>query len=222
MWASKEMSSLALNIGDYDAPRTYEARAWECFAGGKWDVALQESNNWLLDEPFAVKPAALGSYIAAAVLEDYERAEVILKAGLLANPHAPILRNNLAFALGSQSKTAEAEKYVSWTPQENLSLDNQINLLATKGLLLFREGDPDKGRSLYREAIDKAYRGSLPEHLGRALLYLAREEMLAKTQFSLTTLKEALDVTSKISDPDFQVLRERLRRFGSQRVTALP
>jgi tetratricopeptide (TPR) repeat protein len=221
VWASKELSTFTLNVGDYDAPRTYEAKAWEYFADGKWSEALQESTNWLLDEPFAIKPAALGSYIAATALEDYRKAEVIVKAGLLANPLEPILRNNLAFILASQSKTTEAEKYIACNRQENLSLDNQINFLATRGLILFRKGDTNEGRRLYREAMEKAYQGSLHKHWGRAVLYLAREEMLANTPFALSTLKEALDATSKISDPDFQVLRERLRQLGSRPIADL-
>lgn len=215
VWASKELSSFAFNVADYNAPRSYEAKAWEFFTGGQWKVALQESNNWLLDEPFSAKPAALGSYIAATILEDYARAVVILKEGLLANPEEPILRNNLAFVLASQSKPTEAEEQIACIRRGNLSLPDEINLLATSGLVLFRKGQADEGRTLYREAMEKASQRSLDRHRGRAALYLAREEILARTPFALTTLKEALALTSKIGDPDFQVLRERLTRLGA-------
>lgn len=216
VWASKEMPSFEFDARDYDAPRSYEAKAWEYFARGQWDVALEESGNWLLDEPFSTKPAALGSYIAATTVEDYTRAQGILRTGLLANPQDPVLRNNLAFILASQGRAAEAEEHIAHIRHGNLGVGDQITVLATEGLILFRKGQPDEGRKLYREAMDKASESSLLRHLGRAALYLAREETLARTPFALSALKEALHLTSTIADPDFRVLRDRMRELGVQ------
>ncbi|MHB8656221.1 MAG: tetratricopeptide repeat protein [Terriglobia bacterium] len=214
VWATKEIASFGFDVRDHDVPRSFEAKTWEAFTRGDWDVGLQQATNWLLDEPFSSKPAALGSYIASTTLEDYPRAVSILKTGLVANPREPILLNNLAFSLASQDKPFEAERYLKPLRLEPVSLPDEVNLLATQGLILFRKGDPDGGRKFYRKAMEKAEQGSLDRHRGRAALYLAREEIMARTAVAQLALRKALDLTGKFSDPDIRVLRERFEKLA--------
>jgi len=214
-WASKKLTRWGIDLSAYKSPCTYEAKAWENFDRGLWDEALQGSTDWLLDEPFSTKAAALGSYIASTVMEDYTRAERILKEGLIASPNCAILRNNLAFVYGSMGRSQEAEQQIGMIHQATMTPTDEITVLATKGLILFRKGIFEKGRELYRAAMEKADRSSFDNHRARAAVYLAREEILAKSPVASEALQQAMEECSRMSAPEFDLLSARLQAMTS-------
>lgn len=130
----------------------FEARAWQHYYAGLWKDAVEEAECWLADEPYSSRPAALGSCIAGAVLEQYDRAVMIARMGVRANPEDVMLLNNLAFSLINCGELDEAEHVL--TPLEAAALDpgQTVVIKATSGLLRFRRSDAGRGRQLYLEA----------------------------------------------------------------------
>jgi tetratricopeptide (TPR) repeat protein len=191
-WASRRIG------GDFEVEPehlatqyAFEARAWESYSRSEWRLAVSECEGWLLDEPFSRRAAILGSYIASGPLCNYEQAGQIASRGIRANPHDYSLLNNLSFALASAGNLDEARKAYSEIDRSKLDDESVVFWLATGGLLRFREGFSDEGRALYLQAIDKAGSPSTSGRSVAAAIYLAREELLAKTPFALEALERA-------------------------------
>ena len=108
-WASERVTGIVINQEKFEIPYSDEARALYSHSAADWLTAVDESELWLSDEPFASRPAVFGSFISAEHLEDFERSERICREGLIASPSDPILLNNLAFALANQGSLAEAQ-----------------------------------------------------------------------------------------------------------------
>ena len=74
-------------------------------------------------------------------------------------------------------------------------------------------GAPDFGRQLYRLAIERASRLGIQKYSLMADLYLAREEVLARTSVARTTVEQALTKASKSTDKEVAVVAEQVRRL---------
>jgi tetratricopeptide (TPR) repeat protein len=172
-------------------PYSYEARAWEAYLTSDWDASLKECRDWLTDEPFSRRAAILGTHVAAGVLSNYDTAVEIATDGLKANPHDQILLNNLAFALASAGKIEDARMAYEQMSPAHLGDEIRACWFATGGLLKFREGLPVEGRALYQQAITLTGNQSNSRLAVTAKIFLAREETLAKTAHSLTSIAEA-------------------------------
>ncbi len=83
------MTGFDLRDTSLNAPRAFEALAWEAVHEKDFKKAVNFSKDWLADEPFASKPALFGSHIASAAIGDYLSAAQIAKTALTANPNDP-------------------------------------------------------------------------------------------------------------------------------------
>lgn len=178
-WASRRFKLVDLEPRLFQIPGSYEAKAKEYLQAGKLKDALAASWAWLRDQFFSSEPAVHGSYIASVGMQDYQEAIRIVRAGMIANPKNWILLNNLAFSLASTNQVDEAEKALP-----EVSPGDQIGkgtLYATKGLIEFRRGHRDEGRRLYAEAIETFNRPEMSKMRALAAVFLAREELFAKT-----------------------------------------
>jgi tetratricopeptide (TPR) repeat protein len=179
---------------------------------GKWAAAIEHGANWLRDQPFSKWPAIFTSYVSSLV-EEYARSINILQESLRLNPNDLMLRNNLAFALASDNRTDDAIKVLRTTDYEKATGMLGITLAATHGLVSFRMGAPDLGRQLYRLAIERASRLDIQKYCLMADLYLAREEVLARTSATRTAVEQALAKASKSTDKEVAVVAEQVRRL---------
>src|SRR5439155_16681610 len=155
-WASTKISGVEVSLELLNKPRCFEARAIRESKEGKCGSAIKQCDNWLLDEPFSSRPAALGSYLAGVAEQDHRLSEEFARRGLRANPADGLLRNNLVVALANQGQVEEAASefnQISDAPEEL-----RTTLIATEGLLQFRKGNLEEGRRRYREAIERAER----------------------------------------------------------------
>jgi tetratricopeptide (TPR) repeat protein len=210
-WASRRRVGLKVPADALDLPYSYEARAWEAYGQGNWNEVVEQAQDWLLDEPFSVGPAMLGSFVALTALEDFSRAERLLLDALLANPHDPILLNNLAVALANQDKLAEADIALRHAVQFSANdPDNVATLKATQGLLAFRRGAIEEGRALYMDAIEHARRHDDPKRAVLAILHLLREELHAHTSSSMSLMERFDQERDHITDPVQQHMMLRL------------
>jgi tetratricopeptide (TPR) repeat protein len=156
-----------------------DANAWIANTQGKWTVALHEARQWHREEPSSSRSANLAGYLAALVTENFEESEAILRQGVATNQDAPMLFNNLAFALANLGRPEEAAKVLKQGTPLISSDYHSIVFNATRGLIAFRAGDVNMGRSLYMRAIGMAARNEALKPVGHvASIYYALRETL--------------------------------------------
>jgi tetratricopeptide (TPR) repeat protein len=192
-WLNRSVLGEWVDVSNANPPLLHEANAWASFYRGEFETARQESICWLGDQPFASAPATLGSYIVADIFCDYEAAKAIAQAGLRSNPDDPMLLNNLAVCLLELNELAEAEATLSRLKPEDRGGRMDSTYKATFGMLAFRKGDPEGGRTLYLEAIEEAKNRGLKETAARAAFHLAFEDLIAHSphiEDSIRRLKE--------------------------------
>lgn len=215
-WATRRLSSLTLPPETLQMARGFEARAWEHYLAGAWGPSLQEARRWLEDEPFARRPAKMGTFVAAVLMEDYAQSIELARFGLKANPGAQILRNNLIFALASSSQMAKALEEATHVEVDKFETPaERVAWTATTGLLAFRLNLAERGRGLYLEAIEAA--AQMPGTRAYAAAFLAREEILANTPRALSALEFAKDLATKTDAPPLRHLLQRLTSLLSDR-----
>lgn len=178
-WAATKIQGVDIPPELLNRPRSFEARALKDYSEGRWTPAIRQCKNWLLDEPFSARPAALGSYLALVTEQDYRLSETFARRGLRANPGDSLLLNNLVVALANQGQVETASEEFAKISEKSDEI--RPTLLATEGLLSFRKGDPKGGRRLYLEAVEQAGRQGDRRRRALAIAYLAREELLAGT-----------------------------------------
>lgn len=189
-WASHTISSLDIDLRQFDVPRNYEALASSFYQKGEMENAISQGTKWLLDQPFAVRPVMFtGS--TAALLENFDFSEKIYRFGIRANPDNVILRNNLAYVLATNNLPEEAETEFYKIDRSLLTDEERVLTTATEGLIRFRQGLHEQGRNLYRTAIKIAQSINEKGFALRALMYLAREEVLAGTDQAIQTFLAA-------------------------------
>jgi Tfp pilus assembly protein PilF len=212
-WAFRE-GNFDLDPVQLQTARSYEARAWHYYYEGDWGNALGEAINWLEDQSFSSRPAALGSYIASLGLGDFSKGAEIAKIGLLANPTDPTLTNNYIFCLANCGKLHEAEQVFAKiaVPQRFAEFEgsNRPSILATAGLLAYRRGDIERGRELYKKAITEAEAAHLPKHSAVAAIYFAMEELRAMSATATESYNLASIVSKGVFDKDVQLLLKHL------------
>jgi tetratricopeptide (TPR) repeat protein len=204
------VSGIVINQDQFEIPYSHEARALYSHSAADWLTAVDESELWLSDEPFASRPAVFGSFIAAEHLEDFERSERICREGLIASPNDATLVNNLAFALANQGRLIEAQTQLDAISTTAAQPVIEICRDATQGFIAFRSGDYSRGREYYQRAIEKAAASNMASLKVRASIHFAREELSINTQNAVDILKQALALVKPINDPDSIGLLQRL------------
>jgi tetratricopeptide (TPR) repeat protein len=167
-WASHQLG-IEIPADALEKPSSWEARAWTAAERGEYGKAVAEAWRWHYDEPFASRPAELGSYYAARD-EDFESGLRIVESARRSNPRKFNLINNLAYCLAQVGRAEEAEGHLSALPVNNLDSREYAIFLATRALTAFRLRRFEEGRNFYRlswiACADQAVRCSgVEQHL---------------------------------------------------------
>lgn len=180
------------------SPWSPEAVAVDCLRAEKWDEAITATGAWLMDQPFSVRPALNASFLFTTALNNPRAGIEVCRFGLLANPHDVTLRNNLAFALCLVDRPEEAEVTLRGIGGLLRDEGQDAVLAATRGLVLFRKGQPEVARREYMKAIEFFERSQQPGKALRARLYLALEEVrlgnLAARESAAQILAESVNI----------------------------
>jgi tetratricopeptide (TPR) repeat protein len=175
-WISRRIGNWGIEPSILATPRSYEASAWTSIMQNNWDESLSAAELWLSDEPFATRPTIFGSWVALTMAPDFAKAERIALYGLNRHKGDFLLLNNLAVSLAYQGRSQEALHYFQLIPSEKSEGPHRPTYLATHGLLRFRLGAPEEGRTLYKIAVSEAKKKDQLVLAVWALLHLAREE----------------------------------------------
>lgn len=205
-WAHRRISGVPIAQELLLLPRSFEAGTRKDAQDSNWKSALANCENWLLDEPFSTHPAIVGSFLSIVALEDNVHAEDFARAGLKSNPDSLLLLNNLAVALASQNKYKEAREWFEKIPKDHPDKGLSSTLLATEGLILFREKQIEAARKKYEDAIAIAESNKFHRIHLLASTFLAREEESLSPERHMSALKSALNAATA-SDKDSVVLK---------------
>lgn len=201
-WASEQLTQLVISLAELNVPFAAEAHARSAAKEGRWDEAWEHAVCWLDDQPFDTEAAIFGSYVAAVAFERWDDSAEIAQIGLRARPKEVLLMNNLAYALVEGGRLQEAADVLASVDTVGASVEDQIALTATQGLLLFRLGDATRGFGQYQRAIEVARQRGLTDIEGMARSMLLREELRLNRWEEIPQLLAAVQrLVGKIEDP---------------------
>lgn len=182
LWARDEahlgvaVKPIFLHIDDAN-----EARVLAAMADGRWEDAALNCVKWLADEQFSVRAAMAGSYIASSFLWDQRRSIQFCDRGLMANPDNPMLLNNKLVSLARLGEIQNAKNIMKYIFHFSDGDDANPVVLATRGLLSFRDNKPTEGRRLYVAAMDIAKKRGHEDEFFRVQINWIYEEARAGT-----------------------------------------
>jgi tetratricopeptide (TPR) repeat protein len=189
---------------------SFEANTFALIRTDQWHHALTASEQWLKDEPFASRPAVETSFIKTVAFEEFDDAIKILGHSLRTNPGDPLVINNLAFSLANVGEFETARRILRLSDQAQKADSDSISLLATEGLICFREGNVMQGREHYKRAISLARKAKDERRLGIAMVFLAKEELRAKTDQAQMAKEAAREALKGKDDPHLKLVAQNL------------
>lgn len=162
-----------------DQSEAFEARAHSSAQESDWGNAVKACMRWLDNEPFAIRPAFEGGFIATEMLGDFKTGKEFAHRGLISNPKSSGLMNNLAYALIMEGDVVSAKDWISRAKTLVGSDDegHRAVLQATEGALLYRQGNAADGASHYSATILKARELKNEKLLQLAYLHFCYEEL---------------------------------------------
>jgi hypothetical protein len=85
-----------------------------------------------------------------------------------------------------------------------------VTVPATRGLVKFRSGKPDEGRTLYQIAMEEANTLGFKRDKAMAAIFLAREEILAGSRYAREAVDRAMVESDAGPSDAIALLRKRL------------
>jgi hypothetical protein len=156
----------------------HEAHAQSAAVAKSWSAAIESCWRWLDDEPFSVRPAYEGGFIASEIMQDFKTAQEFAHRGLLSNPKTAGLLNNLAYALIMDSNLHDGAENLRRAKQlVEVDQRQQLIVQATEGLLSYRTGNSGGGARQYMAAILRAYKLKADSLMHIAYLHFCYEEL---------------------------------------------
>lgn len=165
---------------------------------GQFDDSFTAANLWYEFEPFSARPAIFGSYTALVGMRDEIKALELIDKARISSPNDPMLLNNQACALATLDRPDEATAILRNIDIKLLQDRDKATLLATVGLISFREGNIDTGREYYQKAAFLFERSREFKALSVCLLYRGREEARIKSGFAKKYLDEAFRLAQNL------------------------
>lgn len=190
-----------------DISKATEARALSSYWKGELRSALDACEEWQEVEPFSVRPAIFGSFLSTARINTPARGIALAQRGLASNPGNSALMNNLSVLYAYQGDIAAAKKYGE-KARLNSEDKNDVANLATRGLILFREGKPDEGVAEYQRAMARAVEGKRADLYMRAYAFLAREVCRIDPHLQSVVLREINEAEKFMNKRNKQLPRE--------------
>lgn len=204
-WASS-LGLTGVDIEELDIPKipsAFEAEQIQLQEKSEWKKAVSACVQWQRDEPFSVRPASSGSFLATTMLGDAVLSQRFAEQGLQANPQNTLLRNNLIVALADQNRVPEASAEFEKLTKPTKNDESFDIYIATSGLIAFRSDQHDAGRELYAHAIENAERRKDYRLSLLARVFLAREEARINQETAARLVSEIEDKLKK--RPDNQI-----------------
>lgn len=213
-WAQRHGLGLEIENDVLHEQDCWEGQAWNALGAGQAVAALDSCDSWLGDEPFSHKPAELGSFVAVVSGQDLPRGESFARRGLQANPGRSVLINNLAVALAQQGKTSEAEKLLDTVGRHGVDSRLGVTLMATRGLIEYRKGNPLVGSALYEQAARAAT--GIDKHVLEPMVRLHHLLEVWRSERSASSLLQIATKSSQSTDPGLRLASLHAMQLAAQ------
>lgn len=199
MWNREAFDIPQLRFETMTIPMAWEAMAQLQYQNENFLDALKHLERWRADEPFSVRPIQLLSYVNGTILQDWSSSIEIIKKARLLHPDDLTLQNNLVYDYLMSNRVEEAEKELPAliALMNSVSDERKAVASATWGLLMFRKGEYEQGRDLYRKAIRVIAASGNSYLRAMAVSNYVREELLA--QESQDLVETALQMEERYS-----------------------
>lgn len=210
-WFKFAKNAKTKDIAGVHVQRDFEAQTRRALHEGDFQQLIPYAQEWFDDQPFSERAAEMLSWFATELsVSEVERAIDILERAIRTNPESPGLWNNLAFSRALAGDTVNAESALHRADRAgDTDSGDEVARTATRGMLLFRSQQPDRGRLLYERAIEIATERRLDKRLLlSAFTNLAREEALAGTKHALPTMIRAIEHAGQIDEKTADVQRQ--------------
>lgn len=191
-----------------------EARALHAYWQGDFDGLVQICEQWMMEEPFASKPYAVGSSVAITK-GDLELGYRLAKRGLELEPESLLFRNHLAYALIEKGEYPRAAQILRQALIKKQSDNTEAEYLAaTASMLAMRLGDVQKGIDGYKKVIATFKRQGNKNLEASAAAYLSLEAARAGHESALEFIKQAEDLAKDLRySPESKVVLQRARKW---------
>lgn len=222
-WATEHDDRIVIPNEAWSVARPYEAQALAARFAGDWSEVLTATELWQQEEPFAKRPAELGSF-AVFSHEQIVRAERLATRALLANPDSVGLLNNRAVARAYLGDLAGALNDVKKCV--NCDAISKPYLVATTGLIGYRRGDHELGALGYSKALEHFVKQKNAPSAVLASLFWIRELARigdATVEADLAYIKRhMLQITGGKPQPEIESMMNLLERTLAQSELPLP
>lgn len=215
-WATEKDSLIRIPDRAWQTPVSHEANALVSRSRRDWDSVIQTSALWLADEPYSIRPAALGSCLAF-IRSHAAAAERFASAGLYSNPQSAFLLNNRAVARAYLGRIIEAYQDLERALAQPSERDNPYHM-ATLGLVAFRSGEFELGRDCYEHSLSwfssQKARGSMV----LAFLHWLREEIHIRSdsvEEGLSVARDLIKTKDPFLDPEISSMMEMVEEEAS-------
>jgi tetratricopeptide (TPR) repeat protein len=198
-WMARIKLGIDTNSIKEHIPFAFESKSISSYYNKDYDKSFEYAIKWFNDEPYSPRPIKVASYIARTYLNDLPKSIKLLKCGLKINPKDIILINDLTYDLILNNQLDEAIKVFSNIVHfdiNSFNIHTRIPIIATMGLILFRQKNYEKGRDFYSKALSLTKKINNDYLYALALANLTREEILSKRNLNeldliINQLKEA-------------------------------
>jgi hypothetical protein len=192
-------------------PASYEAQALRSFYDTDFDKSLKAAELWGRFQQLSSRPIIHASFVASTFLDDEVKAINILTGSMPAQQSNFLFTNNYAFSLVSSGQVEDGVRKLEAINVSTLSRREKLILQATNGFVFFRTGEIEKGRRLYRMAINGFDRANAAADAAMAAYYLALEEKRIASEFAKSRVNEAKVRIEKLKLPPLNFLAKKLQ-----------
>jgi tetratricopeptide (TPR) repeat protein len=215
-WASRKLMNDTNRFMETDFSISHEAAANKAYANADWIAALDSCELWLEYEPFSSRPAVFGTFIACLGGVDTHRGIMLAKKGILANPSADALYNNLAVLYAYTGDINQADEMLEKADKllrfaiANRGADSTYLFIhdATRGLIEFRKGNIGNAVESYMKAIGIAAEKKQKTSCLRLLTFFCKEISLVDWQMSQEILEFIVDLNAKLEKKGQKIPRD--------------
>jgi len=213
LWLRKELPGLDKFYQTNKVPLAFEANAHNAYYNDNYKDAFANAMRWFDDEPYSTLPIRLASYIASTFQGEHKKSITLLEHGLKINPTDNLLLNNLAYNLLLDNQTQKAEfhfKHIISKEIDDFTEDESVPIIATAGLIYYRQGLPEKGMEYYEKAIKLAKSRNNDYQVALATANYAREELICESK-NLDKIIARLEIVTKgVQEKDVVILKRKV------------
>lgn len=178
----------------------YEADFWQKYLDGQMGDSRVAVDKWLNDEPFSIRPVTMKSYVAS-LMDDYDtaiktvdefQAYTKVDLSLTNNRIFAEISKGAVFSGDSEEVNQNIERLLTYIMGRIKAKESDLtHNLANLGLLNYRLGMLDDGRSFYDMAIDRAIKTEDSKQAANASMFHAREAVIAEAPWAGEVVRQA-------------------------------